>query len=81
MHDADPLSLSALLRSRRAALGLSQAEIAERIDTAPATVGGYESGRRLPDAKTLGRLMVALKIPAFALRDALLIEAGVEVSS
>ncbi len=76
MADVEHLPLAALLRSRRAALGWSQAEIATRAKLSIGSVSNYEAGRRSPDARSLARLMVALHISASTLYDSMLVEAG-----
>lgn len=49
----------ALIRDARAEAGLTQTELAERGGTSQATVSAYESGRKVPSATTLARLLAA----------------------
>ena len=51
--------ISAELVRARLRAGLSQAELAARIGTRPATVARLESGRMLPSTKTLLRYAAA----------------------
>ena len=51
-----------LIRRRRAALGMSQAEFAERVGVSRNTVAGWETNHSRPDINTLPVLCKALKI-------------------
>ena len=55
-----------VIRSRRTALGMNQAELAERAGVSRNTVAGWETGHSRPDLDTLPRLCTALKIPLAA---------------
>ena len=52
------------IRKYRAARGMSQAELAERIGKKRSAVGNYESGTREPDYDTLAALAGALGVSA-----------------
>jgi transcriptional regulator with XRE-family HTH domain len=56
------MALGAALRDARVRAGLSQEEVAERIDLDPAMYGGIERGRLVPTIPTLTRLCVVLKL-------------------
>ncbi len=56
--------LGARLRARREALGLSQAELAERVDISANYVGVLERGLKLPTLDKLFALAKALGVPA-----------------
>lgn len=58
------LTLGAQVFSRRTALGLSQAALAERIGVSPLVVLRYEHGRNLPRADRLRALALALNVSA-----------------
>lgn len=49
---------------RRAALGISQAELARRMDTTPSVISRIESGQHATNARTLQRLAAALEARA-----------------
>lgn len=49
---------------RRAALGISQAELARRIGSTPSVVSRIESGQHATNARTLQRLAVGLEARA-----------------
>ncbi|MDC3956886.1 helix-turn-helix transcriptional regulator [Polyangium jinanense] len=55
--------LGARLRARREALGLSQAELAEKVDISANYVGVLERGLKLPTLDTLVALAKALDVP------------------
>lgn len=48
-----------LLRKNK---GLTQQELAEKIDVKPSTIGMYEQGRREPDGDTLKKLSKVLNV-------------------
>lgn len=50
------------IRSYRKALGMTQAELAEKLGLAPNTLSQYETGKREPDMDTLSRLADALEV-------------------
>lgn len=50
------------LKSAREKLGLTQEQLADRINVSPSTIGMYEQGRRSPDYQTLIRLCNQLKL-------------------
>jgi transcriptional regulator with XRE-family HTH domain len=56
------LALGTALREAREKTGLSQEEIATRVELHPMTYGGIERGRLLPSVSSLTRLCVLLKI-------------------
>ncbi len=56
------LALGNALRDARVRAGLSQEEVAERIDLDPMMYGGIERGRLVPTIPTLTRLCVVLKL-------------------
>ena len=61
MSSAQPPSFGALLRRRRAAAGLTQAQLAAQAGLSPATVAALERGRRrAPRDATVGLLVDAL---------------------
>jgi predicted nucleotidyltransferase len=53
------------LRSRRQDAGLSQRELALRSGVPQPNIAAYESGRRVPSAGTLDRLVGVLNTPTF----------------
>lgn len=55
--------LAALLRSVRAEAGITQSEVAERLDLPQSFVSKYESGERRLDLVELRQICKALKIP------------------
>jgi len=56
------LDFCELIRSRRAELALTQAEVASRIKTSSSYVGHLESGTRYPSTQTAARLAKALRL-------------------
>ncbi|MFC1403019.1 MULTISPECIES: helix-turn-helix domain-containing protein [Streptacidiphilus] len=54
------MTAAELIRNRRTALGLSQAELAARAGTGQAFVSRVESGRTTPTLPVLQRLAAAL---------------------
>lgn len=60
-----PDDLAALIRDRRQQLGLTQAQLAERIGRAPSTIGSWETGRSRPaDEATVEALVRVLDLDA-----------------
>jgi transcriptional regulator with XRE-family HTH domain len=47
------------IRAARLRAGLTQAALAERAGTSQATLSAYESGRKEPSVRTLGRILDA----------------------
>jgi transcriptional regulator with XRE-family HTH domain len=56
------IALGAAIREAREKAGLSQEEVARRVDLPPLSYGSIERGRLLPSVSTLTRLCVTLKI-------------------
>jgi transcriptional regulator with XRE-family HTH domain len=54
--------LASNMKVYRGALGLSQAKLAERINTAPNYIALIETGRRFPSPQMLGRIADALGV-------------------
>ncbi len=52
-------SMASLLRSARAAAGLSLRALAERAGTSHATLSAYENGRKVPSVTTYVRILEA----------------------
>jgi Predicted transcriptional regulators len=50
------------LKSLRLQSGLTQAQLADKLNISPSTVGMYEQGRREPDNSTLTKLCHELKV-------------------
>lgn len=50
------------LKLAREKFGLTQEQLADRINVSPSTISMYEQGRRSPDYKTLIRLSNQLKL-------------------
>jgi len=57
---AEPASLTAKLKRRRQATGLSQAELARRAGVRPETLNRIERGRTMPDFATIRKLVIAM---------------------
>jgi len=53
--------LGALVRARRRALGLTQAELAARIEKSPSYISALESGSVAPSLTTLRHIAAALE--------------------
>lgn len=53
-----------IIRDRRIAMGLSQEQLAEKIDKTPSFVGQLERGECLPSIETLQALIACLGIDA-----------------
>ncbi|MBA2609961.1 MAG: helix-turn-helix transcriptional regulator [Actinobacteria bacterium] len=51
--------MTSILREARGRAGLTQAELAERSGVAQSTISAYESGKRDPGWRLLGRLVQA----------------------
>ena len=49
-------SFQSILKSLRKSLGLTQDELANKLEVSRSTIGMYESGSREPDYKTLGAI-------------------------
>lgn len=60
---ADP-DTRLLIRKARLAAGLTQEELAERLDTSPVSIGRYETGERQITVEKLLAIADALGIPA-----------------
>ena len=58
LFDPERLTLARELR------GLTRQQLAERIGKTPSAVSQFESARARPDAQTIGRLLLALSLPA-----------------
>lgn len=56
---ADPSSAGALIRQARTSAGLTQVELANRLDMQQSVISAYESGRRQPSLPTLNALIEA----------------------
>jgi transcriptional regulator with XRE-family HTH domain len=63
------LALGAAIRAARERAGLTQEEVASRLEMHPMTYGGIERGRLLPSVSTLTQLCVMLKIDPDQLPD------------
>jgi transcriptional regulator with XRE-family HTH domain len=64
-------TVSKRLRQRREALGLSQADVAERVDVNPSYVGLLERGERVPSLDVLLKMCAAVELtPAELFADA-----------
>lgn len=61
--------LNEKIRQLRAELGLTQAELARRLQVSPSTVGMYEQGRRMPDGRMLTRIAAVLECSTDELLD------------
>lgn len=55
------------LRNLRIARGMTQMELAEKLDSAQATIAFYESGKREPDFKTIQKIADFFGVPAYSL--------------
>lgn len=64
-----PARLSKNIASRRHALGLTQAQLAERLDIDTETLSRFERGRHLPSLATLEKLAEQLQTTIAALLD------------
>jgi len=60
IHSQDHQKLCALLRDARAQVGITQAELAARLDVAQSFVSKYESGERRLDVLELRAVCTAL---------------------
>ena len=63
------IALGAAIRAAREKTGLTQEEVALRIELHPMTYGGIERGRLLPSISTLTRICIALKLDPDTLPD------------
>ena len=52
------------LKKARIKLGLTQVQLADRLNISPSTIGMYEQGRREPDIKLLQKICESLNISA-----------------
>lgn len=57
------MKFSIRLKEMREAKGLSQAQLAQEIGVGVSTVGMWESTNRVPNAKTLGKLLSFFNCP------------------
>ena len=62
-------SFSEKVRDRRAQLDMSQKQLADKAGIAERTIGGYETGTRVPRAAQLYKLAKALEVSTEYLRD------------
>ena len=60
------MQYSEIIRSRRAALGMNQAELAARVGVSRNTVAGWETNHSRPDLDTLPALCEALGLTVAA---------------
>eukprot|EP00042_Codosiga_hollandica_P012170 m.27332 g.27332 ORF g.27332 m.27332 type:complete len:142 (+) comp39699_c0_seq1:153-578(+) len=62
--DRVPLKVSQLIQQGRAAKGLTQKELATKINEKPQVIGDYEAGRSIPDPAILGKIerIVGIKL-------------------
>ena len=67
-------NFSEYLKACRKAKGFTQTDLSLQIGVAQTTVGNYETGRRLPDRKTILKIAKALNVSA----EELLKAAGIE---
>ncbi len=63
------IALGAAIRAAREKAGLTQEEVAHRIELHPMTYGGIERGRLLPSISTLTRICITLKLDPDTLPD------------
>ena len=56
------MNFAEIIRNRRTALGMSQAELAEKTGVSRNTVAGWETGHSRPDPDTIPKLCDALRI-------------------
>ena len=56
------MNYAEVIRARRTALGMNQAELAEKTGVSRNTVAGWETGHSRPDPDTIPRLCDALRI-------------------
>lgn len=52
------------LKSARMTLGLTQVQLADRLNVSPSAIGMYEQGRREPDTKLLKKICTTLNVSA-----------------
>lgn len=69
MNDAQREQLAAAIRAARRAKGLTQEELAERIDRTSASLSNIERARSLPSLDTLILIAKALDVPIGSLLD------------
>lgn len=56
-------TIGMIIKSRREAMGLTQTQLAERLNITMASVGFYEQGVRIPGDEMLQKICEVLKIP------------------
>lgn len=66
----NPTTLGALVRARRAELGLTASALARAAGVVPAAVAHWERGSRRPHGQSMRRLADALDLPVEVLREA-----------
>ncbi len=65
MNDSElAVTIGKSVRAARSALGLSQADVAEKVSRSPEFLGRIERGVTLPSVPTLVSLALALKVPS-----------------
>ena len=62
MSEQERSTYAARVAPARIALGLTQDQLAERADVSRGTIGNIESGKRVPQADVLWRIMTALDL-------------------
>lgn len=60
--EIDYIAMGQRIRARRRELGLTQEQLAERVDISPSFVGHLERGEKIPSVDTLARLCACLHI-------------------
>ena len=60
----DPKKLGKKIKLARIELGLTQTELAEKINGKQKSISGYETGATLPSIRTLIKIARVLKKPA-----------------
>ncbi len=64
IHSAAHLFVPEQLTLARELRGLTRQEVAAKIGKTPSAISQFESGRARPDGQTIGRLSLALSVPA-----------------
>jgi transcriptional regulator with XRE-family HTH domain len=64
------ISLASMILEARAALGLSTAELGERLDRSAGAIEAWERGEAMPDPEAISALAIALELDARDLADA-----------
>jgi len=67
-HDRVPLEVRVCIARQRASKGLTQAELAQKLNVKPQVIQEYESGKAIPDGQMLARIARVLGIPVNDLR-------------